>query len=155
MRLPGWFPVVLAVALATAFGAGQRMHTRDDIVEAVFRHQIGNCGPAASSEAAQYFLSIGRNSVDPQPEFVARFANQTPPVWPVSRAKFPAADGAANASGSSRLFRVIDVKMLGAEKASVTGGIVDPGSAATERVYSVEKRSGRWEVVDDRPGGST
>jgi hypothetical protein len=132
------------------------MHTRDDVIEAVFRHQIDYCRPAAGSEAAQYFLSIGRGPADPQPEFVARFVNQTPPVLPVSRAGFQAPDGIARAlaDGNGRLFRVIDVKMLGAKKARVTGGIVDPGSAATERVYTVEKRGGRWEVVDDRAGGS-
>jgi hypothetical protein len=106
-----------------------------DVYEAVFRHQLQKYAPGRPARTT-FYLFI--DSHDPSPEFLQRFARQKPPVKKGSRSQ----------PGKGVNLHVENLHWLDEHTALVKGGHADGKDGSGNR-YRVERRAGKWVVVED------
>jgi hypothetical protein len=131
-----------------------RLKAGDDIREAVFRYEFThNCWYKPEKV---YFLALG-NDKDPSPALLKRFADNKPPVKPVSKCKIssklvqrPKTAVIDKETGDRGLiFRVESIKWVTPKQVQVEGGYYADGLGASGNTYIVEFRGNRWVVVKD------
>lgn len=121
-----------------------------DVLEAVFRHQLREWYGGPGDDPDYNFLSLGGHT-DPPAGLLARFANESPKVLPVSFVKVPAEAGVRYKGGDRGLIVLaISIAWLGRNTAEVYGGYYHSGRAASFRNYRVKRTGGTWRVTDDR-----
>lgn len=150
-------PVLLVLVLVLVLGCATRVpppESRDaaeaSVYEAVFRHLFRHNASAARSRVDYYFLAIG-DGEDPPPALLARFAGHVPKVEPVSASRSsPQGVRHEEDGGKGLVFRIEALRWLDADTAEVEGGYFEASLSASGNTHRVERRRGRWVVVDDR-----
>ncbi|MEN8149446.1 MAG: hypothetical protein ABFS86_06460 [Planctomycetota bacterium] len=129
--------VLAACSAPAAPEPPSRSESEFDICEAAFRHQFANNASAVQQKAAAYFLEI--RGKDPTPEFLARFADHTPPVKA----------GSAFETGKGLKFHVESIEWLGDDRVKVSGGYYEASLSASGNEYVVERKGDGWKVTND------
>ena len=118
----------------------------DDIRESVFRYRMDN-----PHRDGPFFLSI--NGKDPSDTFMARFANADRKVKKTSQSYFKKdpfpgwlRDRSTDEQGVS--FSVGAISWLSPERVEVGGDMYCGGLCADAGKYRLEKKQGRWVVVE-------
>lgn len=123
---------------------------REDIREAVFRHQFRHNSSIQGSKAAVYCLSV-ENGADPSDDLVKRFEGYEPAVRKVSDCSTDPFKGVVEKSTGKRgiVFRVKSIKWISSTKAEVSGGYFEYGLSASGNTYFVKKSKAGWRVAKD------
>lgn len=126
---------------------------RLDVLEAVFRHQIRTWDGGPGGDPDYFFLSLD-GLVDPPAELLHRFADEVPPVLPVSFANVAPIGGVQHKDGGRGvLLRALSIAWLDDDTAEVDGGYYLSGRSATGHMYRVEREGGRWRITEDQRRG--
>lgn len=125
--------------------------TEDDIREAVFRYQMRH--NLSSGEQQVYYLSAGALGCDRSPSnaLLRRFGKQKPavrPVWQCSAGADGVRDKRTGETGV--ILYAGPVKWLSSHEVEVKSGYFEHGLSASDNVYRVAKRKGRWIVIRDK-----
>lgn len=131
---------VLACVIAAVASRGPSLDhdlERPRVREAVLRHQLAEASRFVDADESVFCLSLF-HGVDPTAELLARFADHSPPVLPVSRCYL--ADGEAR-SRSAWLFSVGNVSWLWSGDVEVMAG------ASGLSRYTLRLHEGDWRVV--------
>lgn len=124
-----------------------------DILEAVFRYQFEHNASSgtASGRAKYYFIAIGKSETpaNPPAELLARFAGHSPPVEPASLADTSGIVRHMGDGGQGIVLRVESIERIDADTVQVHGGYYEANNSSSGNTYRVERRDGKWAVVDD------
>lgn len=125
----------------------------EDVREAVFRWQFENNASGLQQAAQVYFLALGSGDQydDPSTELLERFAENDPPVRPVSLSTADPGAGVVDVETGDigLIFRIATISWTSDTAADVTGGYYEAGLSASGNTYTVEFVDGEWTVVDD------
>jgi len=149
--------VVLVVALVICgCSLGPRIATRlseeDQIREAVFRYQFEFNASGLGTSANAYFLCV-EGGGDPSPELLQQFRRHRPTVKPASASALQPGTAQVVDSDSglpSLLFLIRQIRQLGTDSAEVEGGYEEASESGSGNVFRLERRDGRWQVVEAR-----
>ena len=159
--------LLLAIALLGACGTRDapepkvwtspvRSSAELDILEAVFRYQLGHNEPG-DPKPERFLLSLfeGKDALkDPPDELLVRFRGNVPSVEPVSDAGSSIGlDVHGNYdTGGAVVLHLDEIRHTAQNTAEVLGSYFSARWASVH-AYVVERRSGRWVVVRDRRVG--
>ena len=150
--MTGMIALFSTIVLCACSGPGDSVgpgtdQVTDAVREAVFRYEFDHNPSALGSNADFYFLAFGDDE-DPAPVFMARFANHTPPVEPISAALIEAKTGVRHrrTGGRGIVFRITRVSWLNDELAEVQGGYYEGNLSASQGLYRVVWQGDRWVV---------
>jgi hypothetical protein len=149
-QLPGrHFTLIPAVVFVLCMGCAplfDRSAQEDNIRESVFRYRM-----AESRSSGPFFLSIDGN--DPSDAFMARFATSDRKVKKASESQYvkdPSPgwlrDRSTGEQGIS--FSADAISWLSSDRVEVRGGMYCGGLCADAGVYRIEKKQGRWVVIE-------
>jgi len=160
MRVRGGVVLGLAVAVAGCSSPppGPRSAHREDICEAVFRHELeGHLGVA---EVEVYFLTI--EGQDPSADFLARFADLPRPVRPGSWATRRGMSEAMSrrrvawrgmidkeTGMQGRILHIDSLEWASDDEVLIEGGYYENPLSAAGTTYEVEWKGGRWIVTGE------
>lgn len=121
-----------------------------DVLEAVVRHQVARDTGRSKPERFLLSISLGEEHwKDPPVELLARFQGHVPPVEPVSVA---GGEPQVGVHGDPRtpgvVLRLTAIRRLGEDSVEVDGDYFSTDRATSDR-YRLERRVGRWKVVND------
>ena len=124
-----------------------------DILEAVFRYQFEHNASSATAlnRAKYYFIAIGERETptDLPAELLVRFSGHSPPVEPASLADTSGIVRHTGDGGQGIVLRVESIERIDADTVRVRGGYYEANRSASGSTYRVERRDGKWTVVDD------
>jgi hypothetical protein len=114
----------------------------EDILEAVFRYQFDHehCSGRRKEDRPVPFLSIRRQ--DPSPSFMARFAEDRPPVKP----------GSEFVEGKGILFSANEIRHVDVTRVEVDVECYAGPEGGAGNTYILVTRDGRWFVIEELPG---
>jgi len=127
----------------------------EDIREAIFRHQFPKDGGGGQDPLKAYFLSVTDDktgkSIDPSTAFLKRFAGNQPRVAGDSECKPSAEKGVLDIKTGERgiIFFVGTIRWISETKVEVGGGYYEGNLSASGNTYTLEKKDGKWVVVND------
>lgn len=120
-----------------------------DILEAVFRFQIGRGAPDTYPKRFLLSLSGGKGPwKDPPAEFLARFRENVPSVEPISAAGPRVGVGVHEGGPPGIILKLAEFRRLDRDTAEVYGDYYSHLRASAD-TYLVERRAGAWVVVKD------
>ena len=118
-----------------------------DVIEAVFRHEIGALAPPPPPGKIVWFLWFDGER-DPPPEFIARFSDAGVEVRAGSLAVIDRHGvRRREGDGPGRLLTAWSVAWLEPHAADVEGGWHAAPNDGQLKSYRVQRRTGRWAVV--------
>jgi len=128
----------------------------DDIREATFRYQFEHAAAVGERRQQVRFLSFGETrknqDIDPSDTFIARFSRDKPRVAKQSQAISSRHEWVTDLTSGEPgvIFYITSVRKLSSGTAEVTGGYHQDRRSASGNTYRLERRWGKWKVVDDR-----
>jgi hypothetical protein len=143
----------LALLIVCASGCvpndAERLKEEDDIREAVFSYQFLHNASGRQQNAKVYFLSLHEGGKDPSDEFMKRFAGHTPEVKKVSQCTEDDDIRDMQTGAPGIVFRVTGIRWITAQRVEVFGGYFEGYLSSSGNTYYVEKKDGKWIVVQD------
>jgi hypothetical protein len=109
-----------------------------DVLEAVFRYQIGQ-----NASASRYCLELAGTS--PDAPFLRRFESNQPPVL--------SADQCKSQAGKSLYLRLTKIQWVVDDEAWVRGAVSDGSPSSPIVAYRVVREKGKWTVTTARTHG--
>ena len=127
-----------------------------DMAEAVFRYQFDHNESGQQDGAHVYCIGFAitpDDERDPSPDFVARFAGNSPPVKARSQCFINARNWNIVIDKATRktslIFTIRAVKCPNETSCEVEGGYSESGTSSSDNTYYLEKRDGKWVVTRD------
>jgi hypothetical protein len=122
-----------------------------DIMESVFRYLFEhNRSVLTERHQVEYFF-LRVDKLNPPPELLSRFAGHVPPVEKASASESDIRYGVRDIKTHGRgiILDIRSVRWIDDDTVDVEGGYVEASLSASGDTYRVERRQGKWVVVND------